>query len=361
MSYRSLFAEAPSRTPRRAAAVRPRPAPVASRPRSLCACGGSCPRCAGDGHALDATLRAKMEARLNTPLADVRVHTGAAAAERAAGERAKAFTLGNHIYFGEGRFAPDSAAGARLLAHELVHVAQQRAGRGGAATGSARAAEAEARTLSAQVAAGLPVRVASAAPAAVQRDGPETPAGDDLHLQLDPEFQARMAFQRWLAQQVGKGPASTADADPDAGTAPAPQEPLPMAWLKPSLLGAERVDFGSLITPYYDRGLMPGGAADTRDLGVISQIFGDRYQLVSRLPDIGPVLRPFLGSEWRLRLSETLTSTTIDFALSGDHPTVFDLSNQAWERMTGAATYTTPMVKVPLLNDWWNRASGGGR
>ena len=168
-----------------------------------------------------------------------------------------------------------------------------------------------------------------------------------------------MAFERWFAQQVAAGPGATAD--PAGDEVPPVSQPLPRDWLRPSLLGAERVDFGSLITPYYDRGLMPGGASDTRDLGVISQLFSDRYLLVQRLPDIGPVVSPFLGSEWRLRLAETLTSTTIDFALGGDNPTVLDLSNQAWERMTGATTYSTPMVKVPLLNDWWNRASGGGR
>jgi Domain of unknown function (DUF4157) len=37
---------------------------------------------------------------------------------------AQAYTLGEHIVFGSGRFAPDTSAGQRLLAHELVHVAQ---------------------------------------------------------------------------------------------------------------------------------------------------------------------------------------------------------------------------------------------
>jgi hypothetical protein len=356
MGHRSPRTESPQRSLRRDAVAPQRPSPVPAPQRGLCACGGRCPRCAEGGQALDATLRAKMEARLNTPLADVRVHTGSAAAALAKGERARAFTLGNQIYFGDGRFAPGSAAGGRLLAHELVHVAQQRAGRQRGVAGSALGAEAEARSLSSKVAAGLAVSVSQAAPASVQRDGDGSDSsGAQLH--LDPELEARMAFERWMAQQVGAGPGATA-APSSAAVAPALQ-PLPTAWFRPSLLGAERVDFGSLITPYYDRGLMPGAVGDTRDLGVVSQLFGERYQLVQRLPDIGPVVRPFLGSEWRLRLAETLTSTTIDFALSGDHPSVFDVSNRTWENTTGATTYSLPMVKVPLLNDWWNRATGG--
>lgn len=357
MAHRSLISTSPQRSLRRDAGAPQRPPPALAPRRGLCACGGHCPRCAEGGQALDATLRARMEARLNTPLADVRVHTGSTAAALAAGQRATAFTLGRDIFFGDGRFAPGSAAGGRLLAHELVHVAQQRAGRQGGVAGSAQGAEAEARALSSKVAAGLAVRVSHAAPTAVQRDGPGT-GSSDTQLHLDPELEARMAFERWMAQQVAAGPGATAD---PAGEAVAPSlQPLPLGWFRPSLLGAERVDFGSLITPYYDRGLMPGSAGDTRDIGVISTLFGDRYQLVQHLPDIGPVVRPFLGSEWRLRLAETLTSTTIDFALSGDHLSVFDLSNQAWEHMTGATTYSLPMVKVPLLNDWWNRATGGG-
>jgi hypothetical protein len=38
-----------------------------------------------------------------------------------------AFTLGSHIVFGAGQYAPTSAAGRQLLVHELTHVAQQSA------------------------------------------------------------------------------------------------------------------------------------------------------------------------------------------------------------------------------------------
>ena len=55
----------------------------------------------------------------------MRVHTDARAEDAAASIRAQAFTHGNDIVFGAGRYAPESNEGRRLLAHELTHVLQQ--------------------------------------------------------------------------------------------------------------------------------------------------------------------------------------------------------------------------------------------
>jgi hypothetical protein len=41
---------------------------------------------------------------------------------------ALAYTHGNHIAFGEGRYQPNTTAGKHLLAHELMHVVQQQSG-----------------------------------------------------------------------------------------------------------------------------------------------------------------------------------------------------------------------------------------
>jgi len=38
---------------------------------------------------------------------------------------AQAFTSGNNIYFGSGRYSPGTSSGKKLLAHELTHVVQQ--------------------------------------------------------------------------------------------------------------------------------------------------------------------------------------------------------------------------------------------
>jgi hypothetical protein len=66
-----------------------------------------------------------MESRLGTDLAHVRIHTGARAAAAARALGARAFTLGPDVFFGAGQYAPETTAGLRLLAHELVHVVQQ--------------------------------------------------------------------------------------------------------------------------------------------------------------------------------------------------------------------------------------------
>ncbi|HBY59770.1 MAG TPA: hypothetical protein DEH78_08090 [Solibacterales bacterium] len=77
------------------------------------------------GRALDPGVRGEMEKRLGHDFGKVRIHTGAPA-ERSADEvQAAAYTVGRHIVFGAGRYAPSSREGSRLLAHELVHTVQQ--------------------------------------------------------------------------------------------------------------------------------------------------------------------------------------------------------------------------------------------
>ena len=111
-----------------------------------------------------------MEARLGASLADVRIHHDETAVAWAAGEGARAFTIGHDIYFGEGQFAPGTAEGRTRLAHELVHVEQQRKGQTGSMTSDAPAAEREARELGPAAAAGSSVRVRHPAPRAMQRE-----------------------------------------------------------------------------------------------------------------------------------------------------------------------------------------------
>jgi hypothetical protein len=84
---------------------------------------------------LGAPLSGEVAARMNAELggagpasaesfAQVRVHTDEAAAQAAQLLGAQAFTMGYHIYFGRGEFAPGTTPGDRLLRHELTHVAQ---------------------------------------------------------------------------------------------------------------------------------------------------------------------------------------------------------------------------------------------
>lgn len=79
----------------------------------------------GESRALDPSMRAAFEPRFGWDFSRVRVHTDERAGRAAQALGARAFTLGNDIAFAPGRFAPDTAEGTRLIAHELTHVVQQ--------------------------------------------------------------------------------------------------------------------------------------------------------------------------------------------------------------------------------------------
>lgn len=80
----------------------------------------------GGGRPLSDSVRAELEPRFGADFGAVRVHADAPAAALAEEHGAQAFTVGRDIAFGAGRYAPETAGGRALLAHELAHVAQQR-------------------------------------------------------------------------------------------------------------------------------------------------------------------------------------------------------------------------------------------
>jgi outer membrane protein OmpA-like peptidoglycan-associated protein len=82
------------------------------------------------GRALAPAVRELMEPRFGHDFGHVRIHTDAAAGRAARAVGARAYTVGRDVVFGDGQFIPDSAAGLRLIAHELAHVVQQGAGAG---------------------------------------------------------------------------------------------------------------------------------------------------------------------------------------------------------------------------------------
>lgn len=82
----------------------------------------------GPGAALPDATRTAYERRLGRSLADVRVHSDAAADRAARSVSAEAFALGPDIAFAAGRYQPRTRQGQALLAHELAHVAQAPAG-----------------------------------------------------------------------------------------------------------------------------------------------------------------------------------------------------------------------------------------
>jgi uncharacterized protein DUF4157 len=82
----------------------------------------------GPSQPLDASARAFVEPRFGYDFSQVRVHSGLLARQSAREVRAAAYTLGQHVVFGDGGFRLASDDGRRLLAHELTHVVQQSAG-----------------------------------------------------------------------------------------------------------------------------------------------------------------------------------------------------------------------------------------
>jgi len=80
------------------------------------------------GESLNAPSRAYFEPRFGHDFSQVRIHADEEAAESARSVNAQAYTVGQHVVFGAGFYAPHTSAGSRLLAHELAHVVQQSGG-----------------------------------------------------------------------------------------------------------------------------------------------------------------------------------------------------------------------------------------
>ncbi|MFT5455006.1 MAG: hypothetical protein ACI9K2_001484 [Myxococcota bacterium] len=81
------------------------------------------------GASLAPDQRERFEQAMDEDFGQVRVHTDGQAAKAARALAAHAFSIGAHVWFGAGEFAPGTPAGDRLLAHELTHVVQHAEGR----------------------------------------------------------------------------------------------------------------------------------------------------------------------------------------------------------------------------------------
>jgi hypothetical protein len=79
----------------------------------------------GGGQALDSGVRTQMEPAFVADFSGVRVHADAKADTLSRALNARAFTVGQDIFFRQGAYSPGSSSGRELLAHELTHVVQQ--------------------------------------------------------------------------------------------------------------------------------------------------------------------------------------------------------------------------------------------
>jgi hypothetical protein len=137
------------------------------------------------GRPIEPATRRLMDLRFGEDFSGVRVHADDRADAAASALGARAFTAGSDIVFAHGAYAPATAPGRELLAHELTHVVQQR---GAPASLPARVApaddahERDARSTARAVLAGTaPGRALLPAPHAIQRQPkppPKAPAAD---------------------------------------------------------------------------------------------------------------------------------------------------------------------------------------
>ncbi len=95
------------------------------------------------GQQLELATRTFMEPRFGHDFSRVRVHADGEASNAARVVQARAYTIGRDIVFGSGEYGPATAAGKRLLAHELTHVVQQRGADAASLTGQLTIGEAE--------------------------------------------------------------------------------------------------------------------------------------------------------------------------------------------------------------------------
>lgn len=79
----------------------------------------------GNGRPLPMESRQLLERRMGHDFSQVRIHADESSVDLARAFATTAFTLGRHIVFSRGAYLPGSGSGHALLAHELVHVAQQ--------------------------------------------------------------------------------------------------------------------------------------------------------------------------------------------------------------------------------------------
>ena len=82
----------------------------------------------GLGQTLPVHVREAMEEAFQLDFSRTRIHTDAQSGRLNQSLNARAFTMGQDIFFGQGKYNPNSRQGKKLLAHELTHVVQQQGG-----------------------------------------------------------------------------------------------------------------------------------------------------------------------------------------------------------------------------------------
>ena len=77
------------------------------------------------GRPMDRSTQDFMGSRFGHDFSQVRIHDDSLAADSARAVNAKAYTVGQDVFFGSGQYLPGTQSGNSLLAHELAHTMQQ--------------------------------------------------------------------------------------------------------------------------------------------------------------------------------------------------------------------------------------------
>ena len=145
-----------------------------------------------NGQPLDKSARDFFESRFGYDFAHVRVHTDEKAGESARAVQALAYTVGGDMVFAPGQYAPGTAKGKALLAHELTHTLQQQPAANASRLVEARSASERSEEWEANAAiprARMPVRVSRAPEARLAKEDDTGPRFlVPLQGQAEPEF-----------------------------------------------------------------------------------------------------------------------------------------------------------------------------
>ena len=79
----------------------------------------------GNGQKMDTNTQGFMASKFGANFSNVSIHNNSRSHQLATQINAKAFTVGNDIYFNQGEYQPATNTGKHLLAHELTHTLQQ--------------------------------------------------------------------------------------------------------------------------------------------------------------------------------------------------------------------------------------------
>jgi hypothetical protein len=260
----------------------------------------------GPGQPLSAREQARFGSSFGHDFSQVRVHADSRAGQAASALGAKAFAAGHDIVFAPGRYRPRTELGARLLAHELAHVAQQQ--RGGAA--GAAQAEAQARGAADRVAQGRSV-------------APQALGGAPQGLYCDPDDDKRMPE------------------DTSATTLP-PMPDLRLKTLPPIDLLKARSSFDS-----------HGHRMSLRDVGDMSAEWRRGSELLDTLGIDDRFKLWFITKNWILNKGLQLQ---LDDRFQRENPNSWDHMERDWKNANPGEWHTPT---IPIFDIDWFRGTGG--